>query len=321
MTRFRQLRLSAFAALLATSLLRCGGDNTNPPPPPDDASQIEGAGGNGQIGMVGQPLANPLVVLVTNESGVPVEGVSVSWAAQGAGSVSATTTETGADGRASVVRVLGPDPGEQTTTASAGGLEGSPVTFTATATTTGGGGAILITTNPPVSALSGEVFDPTVQPVVQVTGDGGAPLVGVEVTASLASGSGTLEGNTGVTTDAAGVARFGDLGISGSGSHTLQFAAGDNTVTSSPVDVAPLPPEATTGKWGPVVDWNGVVPLHMSLLPSGKILAWGKHEHDQTSGSKPRLWDPTAGSPATATVIPIDTMLFCSDTTCCRTAV
>ncbi len=94
---------------------------------------------------------------------------------------------------------------------------GLPVTFTATASTTGGGGGILITTNPPVSALSGEVFDPTVQPVVQVTGDGGAPVVGVEVTASLASGSGTLEGNTGVTTDAAGVARFGDLGISGSG--------------------------------------------------------------------------------------------------------
>ena len=68
-------------------------------------------------------------MLVTDDAGNPVQGVSVQWAAQDGGSVSAATTTTGSDGRASVSRVLGPAEGEQTTTATATGLEGSPVTF------------------------------------------------------------------------------------------------------------------------------------------------------------------------------------------------
>ena len=38
-----------------------------------------------------------------------------------------------------------------------------------------------------------------------------------------------------------------------------------------------LPAEAATGKWGPLVNWD-IVPLHMHLLPTGKLLAWGKFE-------------------------------------------
>ena len=59
----------------------------------------------------------------------------------------------------------------------------------------GSGGGIVITTNPPVSALNGEVFDPAAQPTVQVS-SGSGPAVGVDVTASLASGGGTLDGTT-----------------------------------------------------------------------------------------------------------------------------
>ena len=311
MTRLRQLRHPALAVLLAAGTLRCG-ETTQPP---STASNIEMASGDGQIGIVGQQLANPLVVLVTDQNGDPVEGVSVSWDAQGAGSVSPATSETGSDGHASVTRVLGPEPGEQATTASVSGLEGSPVTFSATATDDGGGeGGIVITTNPPVSALNGEVFDPPVQPVVQVTDAGGNPASGVQVTASTASGSGTLEGSTSATTDAAGVARFGDLGISGTGSHTLEFTAGAASVTSSPIELSPLLPEATTGDWGPLVSWD-IVPLHMSLLPTGKILVWGKTDGPgagiDTLGV-PRLWDPSSGSPAAAIRIPLDTMLFCA---------
>jgi hypothetical protein len=182
--------------------------------------------------------------------------------------------------------------------------------------TLGGGsaGSIVITTNPPVAALDGEVFDPTVQPVVQVKDASGNPPAGVEVTASIVSGGGTLGGTTTATSDASGIARFGDLGINGTGSHTLQFTAGGNSVTSSPVDVSALPSEATTGKWGPVVPWD-IVPLHMSLLPTGKVIGWGKFEDGGamgTMGSRPRLWDPTAGPPTTARQVQADTMLFCS---------
>jgi hypothetical protein len=414
MIRFRQVSSRALAGLLVAGSLHCN-DGTQPPA----ASEIEMLSGDGQNGLVGEPLADPLVVLVTDEAGDPVEGVSVQWDPQGAGTVSAETVETGTDGRASVERVLGAEPGEQATTASVSGLEGSPVTFLAIAidgdspslamqtqpssaaqsgvpfavqpviqlqdadgndlaqsglevtasvtvasgtlggtvtrstdangeaaftdlmitgpaasytlrftasgvnqvlsspvTITAAAGGIVITTNPPVSALSGEVFDPAVQPVVQVTDEGGNPVVGMEVTASTASGAGTLEGNTSATTDADGVGRFGDLGIAGSGSHTLEFTAGTASVTSSPISVSPLPPEATTGEWGPVVNWD-IVPLHMSLLPNGKILAWGKRNAVPVVSAAdtmglPRIWDPAAGPPIGLPEIAVDSMLFCA---------
>jgi galactose oxidase len=75
------------------------------------------------------------------------------------------------------------------------------------------------------------------------------------------------------------------------------------------VNVSALPAEATTGKWGPVVSWD-IVPLHLSLLPTGKLLGWGKFEVDGTMGM-PRLWDP-ATAPSGTPMVQVDTMLFCS---------
>ncbi|MGN6391063.1 MAG: galactose oxidase-like domain-containing protein [Gemmatimonadales bacterium] len=259
-------------------------------------------------------MANPLVVLVTDAQNKPVQGVSVGWTVSGGGSVSSASTTTGADGRASVSRTLGPAAGQQTTTATASGLSGSPVTFVSVATN--GESGIVITTNPPTNALDGEVFDPTVQPVVHVHNADGNPSVGATVTATIVSGGGSLQGTTTATTDAQGFATFGDLGIRGPGSQTLSFATASDTVAASPVSIAPLPPQATTGQWGPLVPWD-IVPLHMSLLPTGKIIGWGKYEDENnqgsgTMGSIPRLWDPAAGDPTTARMVQADTMLFCS---------
>ena len=313
MTRISQLRTGALAALLAAGSLTCGEGIA---PPPEGAKTIEMAGGTGQTAPVGQSLPNPLVVVVTDDAGAPVEGVSVSWSAQGGGSVSATTAATGSNGRASVERVLGPTAGEQTTTASVAGLEGSPVTFVATATDDAPPplGTIEISTNPPVSALTGEVFDPVAQPEVVVKTGTGSPVGGAEVTARIASGSGSLEGTTTATTNASGIAKFGDLGIRGTGDHTLEFTAGTASVTSSPVALSPLPEEATKGEWGPVVPWD-IVPLHMSLLPNGKIFAWGRAEvsTSDTMGM-PRIWDPaTQASPIGLPKINTHPdMLFCA---------
>jgi len=307
----RRARPWTLLTLLAAATLRCSGDNVAPP----TASAIAMADGNGQTGPVGAALAEPLVVLVTDAQDKPVQGVSVAWAvAGGGGSVSSQSSTTGSDGRASVSRVLGPQPGEQTTTATANGLSGSPVTFVSVATN--GQSGILLTTNPPTSALDGEVFDPSVQPVVHVFNGDGSPSVGAVVSARISSGSGTLEGSATATADAEGVAAFADLGIRGTGTQTLQFATASDTVTASPTEVTALPPEATTGKWGPLVAWD-IVPLHMSLLPSGKIIGWGKYEDEDnhasgTMGSVPRLWDPAAGAPTTARMVQADTMLFCS---------
>jgi len=307
MIRLRQLRIWLLAGLLATGSLRCDGGNIDP----TVATDIEMFDGDVQTGTVGQPLSEPLVVLVTDESGNEVPGVEVRWAAQGGGSVSAETVQTGSNGRASVERVLGPELGQQTTTASVSGLQGSPVTFVATATQGGEPGSIVITTNPPVEALSGEVFDPVVQPVVQVRDGGGNPVSGAQVSVVVVPGTGTLEGNTSATTDASGFAGFGDLGIRGPGTYTLQFAAGSASVTSSPVTVSPLPTQATTGSWGPVVNWD-IVPLHMSLMPTGKILAWGKTDVAADTMGMPRIWDPSSGLPGSAQKIVTDSMLFCA---------
>ena len=84
-------------------------------------------------------------------------------------------------------------------------------------------------------------------------------------------------------------------------------------MTASPVDVSARRASATTGSWGPVVDW-AIVPLHIHLLPTGKILGWGKYDAGATGtmGGRPRLWDPAAGSPMAAQMVNVDTMLFCS---------
>lgn len=303
MTPFSKLRIWVVAGLLAASSLRCNdGSNTTAP------TDIGMLSGDQQTARVGQPLPAPLVVRVTDAAGAPVAGVSVSWAAQGGGSVSSGSTETDSDGLASVQRVLGPQLGEQTTTASVAGLKGSPVTFVSRAVP--GGQGVTVITQPAAEALSTEVWDPAAQPVVAVGDEGGNPIVGTTVTATLASGSGTLEGATTATTDANGIATFGDLGIRGSGTYTIAFTAGSVSATSNSITISPLGSQATTGAWGPVVPWD-IVPLHMNLMPNGKIIAWGKTDVADTMGL-PRIWDPAAGAPTTAQTIAVDTMLFCA---------
>jgi hypothetical protein len=50
----------------------------------------------------------------------------------------------------------------------------------------------------------------------------------------------------------------------------------------------------------------------MSLMPNGKIIAWGKYEANTTTMAMPRIWDPSTGGPAGAPMIQLDTMLFCA---------
>src|SRR6266850_4236750 len=130
MTRFRKLNLAALAALIASVSVQCGGSDIIQPP---TASVIEMAGGDGQVAPVGTPLPDPLVVLVTDDAGDPVQGVTVQWTVDGDGEVSPGSAETGSDGKASATRTLGAAAGQQITTATVSGLQGSPVMFSATA--------------------------------------------------------------------------------------------------------------------------------------------------------------------------------------------
>ena len=168
-----------------------------------------------------------------------------------------------------------------------------------------------VTIQPPASALDREVWVPSRQPTIQVKDANGIVVPGVTVTASIASGTGTLEGKLDVTTNGSGVAKFVDLGIAGTGAHTLRFSTAGPSVTSASITVTALPAEATSGDWSGPVSWD-IVPLHMSLLPTAKVLAWGKYESGTTSASEPRLWNPASGSPSGAAEIAEPDMLFCS---------
>jgi hypothetical protein len=198
--------------------------------------------------------------------------------------------------------------GDNVTTPDAGRTSGDFVV------TAGPAAVIGISRQPPATALDQEVWSPGTQPVVVVKDAGAVAVAGAVVTAKKASGPGTLQGTLTATTNANGSATFGDLGIAGTGTYTLAFSTGAAAATSSTIAIKALPPEATTGKWGPLVSWS-IVPLHMSLLPTGKILAWGRYEAGTTMMGNPRLWDPSVGPPTTAIQVRADTMLFCAGQT------
>ena len=125
-------RFWTVAILLTAGSIGCDNDSVDPQSPPIELSIIAG---DGQTGRVGEVVAEPLVVEVTDRSGTPVSGVLVLWAAQGGGSVDPESVSTDSDGHAVAFRLLGPGAGDQATTAAVSeGVGGvSPVTFTTTA--------------------------------------------------------------------------------------------------------------------------------------------------------------------------------------------
>jgi plastocyanin len=94
---------------------------------------LEEAGGNGQSAAVGAPLPSPVQAKVADEFGSGVPGVDVSWTATG-GTVSAATVTSDAAGVSAVNVTAGATPGPITIIATAEGLAGSPLTFSANAT-------------------------------------------------------------------------------------------------------------------------------------------------------------------------------------------
>ena len=225
-------------AVVAGSLT-CSSDIGDPASRP---ASLAKAGGDGQVGMVERPLPAPLVVRVEDSDGRPLEGVTVSWAVGGGGSVDRAEVSTGPDGTAAVQRILGTEPGVLTTTAAAGDLPA--VIFTSTAES-GPLPNLILATPPSPSAVAGQPFER--QPVIQVDDGTEQPAgAGIEVTASV-SGA-TLSGATAVESDGEGVARFTDLTLSGEeGTYTITFSSpGYVPVQSAPIALSATP--TTTGR-------------------------------------------------------------------------
>jgi hypothetical protein len=212
---------------------------------PESAEALRIAGGDGQSAQVSTVLPESLAVRAVDRFGNGVAGIEVIWQASGGGEVSPTSVITGADGRAATALTLGERPGPYGASARAQGLEGSPVSFTATAVAAPRPELVLVI-QPSAAAAAGVRLEQ--QPVIQLQDPFGAPLnqEDVRVTVQIANGGGSLGGRTTATSDANGRVTFTDLEFRGdTGPRTLIFAAdGFTPVTSTEIVVRPGPPSA-----------------------------------------------------------------------------
>lgn len=186
------------------------------------ASQLSITAGAALTGPVGSTLGTPLEVAVTDANGNPVAGVTVNWAATGGGSVAPAVSVTGADGRASTVRTLGPVAGAQGTTASATiGAGTSTVTFTASATVGGASQLALVAGD----AQADTVGATLATPLSVIARDAlNNPVAGVLITWSIVDGGGSVFPAS-ATTNASGIATTQwTLGTQASPSDSTQLA-------------------------------------------------------------------------------------------------
>jgi hypothetical protein len=206
---------------LPLALAACGGGSTNPPDTPEPPSLVSSTG-NDQTGQVSTALAQPITVLVRNASGNPLQGVAISWATASGGSMAAATTQSGANGIATVAWTLGGNAGQQTATASLSGATGSPVSFTATATAAPAG-AVTITGVDPSPMVEGQ------QATIVGTGFG-TSTAGLAVTVDGATATVTLVTATAVTvmlpaSTSCKPARDGEVRVTRSGTQSNGFSA------------------------------------------------------------------------------------------------
>lgn len=184
-------------------------------------TSIVAVSGDNQRIVVGGTLMAPLVVEVRDQNGDGISGVTVDWAVTaGGGSLSASSSTSGADGRTSVVLTVGNSEATNTVTATVTGLTGSPVSFDAAGvapaaiTIDGGNNQSARTSQPLASAL-----------VVEVTASDAGPVPGATVDWSVTGGGGSLAASS-TTADADGIASNQLTLGSGVGANTVQASAG-----------------------------------------------------------------------------------------------
>jgi adhesin/invasin len=188
---------------------------------PAPAAAIALTSGDAQTGVAGSPLAQPLVVTVTDAAKQPVAGFMVAFeVVTGGGALSATAVATDAQGRAAATLTLGKTAGPNSVAAKAAGLAGSPVTFSATGTPGPAAKLAIASGNNQTAEIGKALAAPL---VIKVSDANDNPVAGVDVAFAVAAGGGTLSA-TAVKSDAQGLA---------STALTLGAAPATNTVTAT----------------------------------------------------------------------------------------
>ena len=129
-----------FAACLLTAVAvgACGdysgSDPGSGPDPAARSARRADPSGNGQTGSAGQDLDAPIRIVVL-QGGEPEAGAIVTWSSPANGAfLTPAVDTTGPDGISASIWHLGDQPGTQTSQATvAGGADGAPVSFSATA--------------------------------------------------------------------------------------------------------------------------------------------------------------------------------------------
>ena len=182
---------------------------------PAAADSIKLNAGNNQSDTVAATLAT-YAVRIADQYGNAKSGTTVNWAVTGGGSITPSSISNGL-GIASATRVLGTVAGPQDATATVGGLTGSPVAFSATATH-GAATTIQKFAGDGQSATAGS--NVAIPPTVRVVDQFANFVPGVNVTFAVTGGGGTVSPTSAIATDTAGKAAVT--------SWTLGPAAGTN---------------------------------------------------------------------------------------------
>jgi lysophospholipase L1-like esterase/uncharacterized protein YjdB len=186
------------------------------------ASNLAGWAGNNQSAKPNFAVSVLPAVIITDPAGVPVPGVSVTFAiVSGGGSITGAAATTNADGIATVGSwILGPAAGANSLTASAGTLAGSPFTFNATAIPAPPTNINLAAGNGQ-NAPAGKPVP--VPPTVKIVDADGLAVANVSVTFTIRSGAGSISSSTALS-NSLGIASVSwTLGLGGN-SLTAQVA-------------------------------------------------------------------------------------------------
>ena len=193
--------------------------------------------GNDQEGLSGAALENPFVVEVRDQTDKPLPGVQVTFSVtSGGGTLSATSVTTNSNGRAESTLTLEPNQGINTVTVSVTGIQ-EQQTFTAEGIRIPL--AFWIISGDKQQGLLGEALANPF--VVEVRGQSGDPLPGVQVTFSVSSGGGTLSATITTTDNNGRVKSTLTLGPN-PGTNTVKVAATGIHRTQSVSAIAELPP-------------------------------------------------------------------------------
>jgi len=275
---------SVSAVALALLVTACGGDPKGPPPPPPGGLSAAKAAptGDGQIGPVQAPLANPLRIVVLND-GIPESGVSVNWSGLGtAATFNPPSGTTDANGIASSTWTLPQEAGTATAQADVSGASGSPVVFTATGRPGAATGVALVSGSGQAGGVNLLADDPL---VVLVTDQYGNGVSGVAVTWVVTQGFASVPTVTqsGTNGRAEAIVRYGALTgpvtvtatVAGLGSTPFNLIAGhlitvqNNEFVPSQLTISSLANAYVVWKWTPTARNHNVVPDLLAPTPSG----------------------------------------------------